>query len=162
MLFRSKTGTITQPGMAVQELVPLDEEEYPVERVEQAVSALYAALDADNETGKAMRARFDRKVGWPCSAKVPFTSANKYSAAVFPGQGAFVAGAPEFVMGERYADLKDMVEPYSAKGYRVLLLAEYDGTPTGDAPLDGRRIRPMALALLANQIRPEAPDTFAY
>ncbi|MCI8651860.1 MAG: cation-translocating P-type ATPase [Oscillospiraceae bacterium] len=157
-----KTGTITQPGMAVQELVPLDEEEYPVERVEQAVSALYAALDADNETGKAMRARFDRKVGWACSVKVPFTSANKYSAAVFPGQGSFVAGAPEFVMGERYADLKDMVEPYSAKGYRVLLLAEYDGTPTGDAPLDGRRIRPMALALLANQIRPEAPDTFAY
>ena len=34
-----KTGTITQPEMAVQELVLLDEEEYPRDRVEQAASA---------------------------------------------------------------------------------------------------------------------------
>lgn len=157
-----KTGTITEPGMEVQELVLLDEEEYPEDQVEEAVSALYAALGGDNETGKAMRARFDRKVNWACSSKVPFSSAYKYSAAVFSGQGAFVAGAPEFVMGDRYADLKEMVEPYSAKGYRVLLLAQYDGTPDGKSALDGRRVRPMALALLSNRIRPEAPDTFAY
>ena len=35
-----KTGTITQPEMEVQELVLLDEEEYPQEKVEEAVSAL--------------------------------------------------------------------------------------------------------------------------
>ena len=157
-----KTGTITQPEMEVQELVLLDEEEYPQEKVEEAVSALYAALGGDNETGKAMCARFGKKVSWACSAKVPFSSAYKYSAAVFSGKGAFVAGAPEFVMGERYADLKEMVEPYSAKGYRVLLLAQYDGTPDGKSALDGRKVRPMALALLSNRIRPEAPDTFAY
>ena len=157
-----KTGTITQPGMEVRDLVLLDEEEYPRDRVEQAASALYAALGGDNETGRAMCARFSEKVAWACSAKVPFSSAHKYSAAVFSGRGAFVAGAPEFVMGERYADLKEMVEPYSAKGYRVLLLAQYDGTPDGKTPLDGRRVRPMALALLTNPIRPEAPDTFAY
>ena len=133
-----------------------------MERVEEAVSALYQALGADNDTGRAMAERFQKKVGWKPSATVPFTSANKYSAAVFPGQGAFVAGAPEFVMGERYEDLKEMVEPYSAKGYRVLLLAEYDGTPDGKGPLDGRRVRPMALALISNRIRPEAPETFAY
>jgi len=66
------------------------------------------------------------------------------------------------VMGERFIDLKEMTEPYSAKGYRVLLLAGYGGTPDGKGPLDGRRVRPMALALLANPIRPEAPDTFAF
>lgn len=157
-----KTGTITEPGMEVRELVLLDEEEYPQERVEQAVSALYGALGGDNETGKAMQARFDQRVSWSCASKVPFSSAYKYSAAVFSGKGAFVAGAPEFVMGERYADLKEMVEPYSAKGYRVLLLAQYDGTPDGKSTLDGRRVRPMALALLSNRIRPEAPETFDY
>ncbi|MEL4860972.1 HAD-IC family P-type ATPase [Pseudoflavonifractor phocaeensis] len=157
-----KTGTITEQKMTVREVVPLDEERYPMERVEEAVSALYQALGADNDTGRAMAERFQKKVGWKPSATVPFTSANKYSAAVFPGQGAFVAGAPEFVMGERYEDLKEMVEPYSAKGYRVLLLAEYDGVPDGKGPLDGRRVRPMALALISNRIRPEAPETFAY
>ena len=157
-----KTGTITEPEMEVRKLVLLDEEEYPGEMVEQTVSALFAALGEDNETGKAMRARFGQKVSWSCTAKVPFSSAYKYSAAVFSGQGAFVAGAPEFVMGDRYADLKEMVDPYSAKGYRVLLLAKYDGTPDGKSPLDGRKVRPMALALLSNRIRPQAPDTFAY
>jgi cation-transporting ATPase E len=44
----------------------------------------------------------------------------------------------------------------------VLLLAEYDGIPDGKAPLNGRKVKPMALALLSNSIREEAPATFAY
>lgn len=157
-----KTGTITEPEMEVRDLVLLDEEEFPLEQVDRAVGALFAALGADNETGRAMLARFDQRPGWECSVKVPFSSAHKYSAAVFPGHGAFVAGAPEFVMGDRYSDLKEMVEPHSSKGYRVLLLALYDGLTDGKSPLDGRKVRPMALALLSNRIRPEAPETFAY
>ncbi len=157
-----KTGTITQPGMTVRELVPLDEEAYSIEAVEEALAALYQALGADNDTGRAMAERFDKAPDWKASSVVPFTSANKYSAAVFPGHGAFVSGAPEFVMGPWYQDLKEMVEPYSAKGYRVLLIAGYDGVPDGETPLDGKKVRPMALALLANPIRSEAPETFAY
>ncbi len=157
-----KTGTITEPKMTVMDLVPLDEEKYPLEGVEAAVGAVYQALGADNDTGRAMAERFSAPAGWTVSATVPFTSANKYSAAVFSGRGAYVVGAPEFVMGTHYQDLKDMVKPYSEKGYRVLLVAQYDGIPDGKAPLDGGRIQPMALVLLANQIRPEAPDTFAF
>ncbi len=157
-----KTGTITEPQMAVMEVELLDEEEYPAQTVEDVLSAFYLALGADNDTGRAMAERFQANVNWKAGATVPFTSANKYSAAVFPGKGSFVVGAPEFVMGERYQDLKDMVEPYSAKGYRVLLVAGYDGTPDGKAALDGRRVKPMALVMLANQIRKEAPDTFRF
>jgi len=157
-----KTGTITEQKMTVRELVPLDEEKYPIEAVEEAVSALYAALGADNDTGRAMAERFQKTPGWTAEAVAPFTSANKYSAAAFAGHGTFVAGAPEFVMGPYYQDLKEMVEPYSAKGYRVLLIAEYDGQVDGKGALDGRRVRPMALALLANRIRSEAPETFAF
>lgn len=156
-----KTGTITEQKMTVRELVPLDEEKYPIELMEQAVGNLYGALGADNDTGRAMAQRF-APTGWTASATVPFTSANKYAAATFPGQGTFVAGAPEFVMGQWYEDLREAVEPYSAKGYRVLLIAQYDGQPDPDAPLDGRRVMPMALALLANGIRAEAPETFAF
>ena len=156
-----KTGTITEPQMAVRELVPLDEEKYPIEAVEEAVGNLYAALGGDNDTGRAMAQRF-APTGWTASATLPFTSANKYAAAAFPDRGTFVAGAPEFVMGAWYEDLREAVEPYSAKGYRVLLIAQYDGAPDPDAPLDGRRVMPMALALLANKIRPEAPETFSF
>lgn len=157
-----KTGTITEQKMTVRELVPLDEEKYPTEQVEEALGALYAALGDQNDTGRAMAERFPAPAGWTAQTVVPFTSANKYSAASFPGKGTFVAGAPEFVMGERYEDLREAVEPYSAKGYRVLLVAQYDGEVDGKAPLDGRRVMPMALALLANRIRPEAPETFSF
>ncbi len=157
-----KTGTITEPQMAVREVVPLDEEVYPPGAVEEAFSAFYQALGADNDTGRAMAEHFALPVKWQASDTVPFTSQNKYSAALFPGHGAFVAGAPEFVMGERYADLREMVEPYQTRGYRVLLLAEYDGDFDGRTPLEGRKVKPMALALLSNRIREEAPETFAY
>lgn len=157
-----KTGTITQQKMTVREVISLDEEKYPADRVDETASALYRALGADNDTGRAMAERFSSPVTWSASSTVPFTSANKYSAALFPNHGAFVAGAPEFVMGERYENLRETVEPYLSKGYRVLLLAEYEGVPDGKRPLDGRLVHPMALVLLANRIRPEAPETFAY
>ena len=38
-----KTGTITEPGMAVAGLVPLDEEVFPVRTVEATLNAFYAA-----------------------------------------------------------------------------------------------------------------------
>ncbi len=156
-----KTGTITEQKMTVRELVPLDEEKYPIELVEEAVGNLYGALGGDNDTGRAMAERF-ASTGWAASATVPFTSANKYSAATFPDRGTFVAGAPEFVMGQWYENLRETAEPYSAKGYRVLLIAQYDGQPDPSAPLEGKRVMPMALALLANKIRPEAPETFNF
>lgn len=157
-----KTGTITEPAMAVREVVPLDEEEYPLGQVREAASALCKAIKADNDTGRALAEHFALPVSWRASSTVPFTSQSKYQAAAFEGHGAVIAGAPEFVMGERYSDLKEMAEPYSAKGYRVLLIAGYDGVPDGKTPLDGRKVKPMALALLANKIREEAPHTFAF
>ena len=64
-------------------------------------------------------------------------------------------------MGNRYADLKEAVDPWSEKGYRVLLVAEYGGVPDQKG-LDPRRVSPMALVALSNRIRPAAPKTFRY
>ncbi|KAB4602329.1 HAD-IC family P-type ATPase, partial [Bacteroides thetaiotaomicron] len=85
-----KTGTITEP--------------------------VSAAADADNDTARAMAARFREKSVWKADKVVPFTSATKWSAVSFVGHGSYVVGAPEFVMGQRYADLKDIAEEYSAQG----------------------------------------------
>ena len=156
-----KTGTITQPEMSVQEVVCLDEEEYPSAKVEEILNAYYQVMDADNDTARAMAERFDKPSVWQAERTVPFTSANKWSAVVFRGHGSYVVGAPEFILGEEYKLIQPMVAPYQAQGCRVLLLAKCDTPPTGEGGLSGL-IDPVALAVLSNPIRPEAPDTFRY
>ena len=156
-----KTGTITQPEMSVQEVVCLDEEEYPSAKVEEILNAYYQVMDADNDTARAMAERFDKPSVWQVERTVPFTSANKWSAVMFRGHGSYVVGAPEFILGEEYKLIQPMVAPYQAQGCRVLLLAKCDTPPTGEGGLSGL-IDPVALAVLSNPIRPEAPDTFRY
>ncbi|MGN8897771.1 HAD-IC family P-type ATPase [Flavonifractor sp. HCP28S3_F3] len=157
-----KTGTITEPQMEVGEVVYLDEEKYAETVVTETLNAFYKVMEADNDTGRAMQKKFHGNSAWHASQTIPFTSAAKWSAAVFPGHGSYVVGAPEFIMGQRYSDLKEQVEPWSAKGYRVLLVAEYDGVPDQQRGLDPRRVSPMALTMLANRVRPAAPKTFRY
>ena len=71
-----------------------------------------------------------------------------------------MVGAPEFILGEEYKLIQPMVAPYQAQGCRVLLLARCETPPTAEG-LSGL-IDPVALAVLANPVRPEAPDTFRY
>jgi cation-transporting ATPase E len=53
------------------------------------------------------------------------------------------------------------VSQWSSRGYRVLLLAAYDGTPEPEN-LEKEKVTPLALIPMTNRIRPEAPDTFRY
>ena len=156
-----KTGTITQPEMAVREVVPLDEDRYSAARVEEIFNAYYRAIDADNDTARAMAERFGKSSIWQVERTVPFTSAHKWSAVVFKSYGAYVVGAPEFIMGKRYADLEHMVAPYQQEGCRVLLLAKCANAPTMEGGLTGA-VEPVALAVINNPIREEAQKTFQY
>ena len=129
-----KTGTITEPHMEVGEVVYLDQEKYAETEVTETLNAFYKVMEADNDTGRAMQKKFHGTSAWHAAQTIPFTSAAKWSAAVFPGHGSFVVGAPEFIMGQRYADLKEQVDPWSAKGYRVLLAG---GVRRGARPAAG-------------------------
>ena len=64
--------------------------------------------------------------------------------------------------GPRYAELAPRVEPWLAKGYRVLLLAACPELPDPKAGLDPRSLTFAALVPVSNRIRPEAPRTFRY
>ena len=90
-----KTGTITEPHMEVGEVVYLDEEKYAETVVTETLNAFYQSMEADNDTARAMAQKFHGKSLWHAAQTIPFTSATKWSAAVFPGHGAFVVGAPE-------------------------------------------------------------------
>ena len=153
-----KTGTITEAKMEVDNVIPLTED--PPERLETILSAIYSDQEPENDTGRAMAEMFANGTDWVCTKRIPFNSQTKWSAAVFRGQGAFIVGAPEFTMGHRYPELKDTVEQWSSQGFRVLLIAAYSADPGNY--LDRSKLRPLALILLTNRIRPEAPETFAY
>ena len=154
-----KTGTITEPKMEVENLVPLTSQ--PPERLEAVLNAFYHGQEPENDTGKAMRELFGAESDWVCTRRIPFTSETKWSAALFRDQGAFLVGAPEFIMGGRYPELKEDVEDWSSRGYRVLLVAQYEGDPRPGGLIPERLI-PLALVQLTNRVRPEAPATFAY
>ena len=154
-----KTGTITEPVMEVENIVPLTED--PPETLEAILTAMYAGQEPENDTGRALAELFHGESNWKCRKRIPFTSQAKWSGAVFDEQGAFLIGAPEFILGRRYEELRETAEPWQATGYRVLLAAAYDGDPVPGA-LNVDEIRPLALILLTNRIRPEAPDTFRY
>jgi len=94
---------------------------------------------------------------------VPFSSSRKGSAMTFAGQGSWVLGAPETVLTTAYAgDLRAQVEGQAAEGRRVLVLAKatVDMPDAVDAVLPD--VTPMALVMLEDVVRADAPETLAY
>ena len=154
-----KTGTITEPRMEVENVIPLTDD--PPEWLEEVLGAMYTDDSEENDTGRAMAEVFGGITSWTMKKRIPFTSAAKWGGAVFEEHGAFLAGAPEFILGKRYAEVAETVEQWAAQGCRVLLIAGYDGDPAPGALVD-EKVRPLALVLLTNRIRQEAPETFAY
>lgn len=154
-----KTGTITENGMEVEHILPLTQD--TPERLERILTAFYTGPDPENHTAKAMQEMFGGESDWVCTYEIPFSSQLKWSAKVFQGQGAFVVGAPETMLGNRYILVQEEAEQWLSTGHRVLLAAGYDGEPRAEG-LIPERLRPLALISLTNRIRPEAADTFAY
>ncbi len=154
-----KTGTITEPAMEVDNIVPLsgDSPEY----LEQVLTALYGPREPDNDTARAIHQLFNGPTGWVCTRYFPFNSKTKWSGGIFQDVGAFLVGAPEFIMGSRFEELKETANQWSAKGYRVLLVARYEGEPRPGA-LEAQKVTPLALVLLTNRLRDKARETFTY
>lgn len=157
VLCLDKTGTITAPEMDAESLIPLSD--IPIAALEAALGALFGE-DADNETARALAARFPNRENWVCLHRTAFTSETKWCGAVFEGRGAFLVGAPEVILGSRYEMIRKQTERLLHAGYRVLLLAQYDGQP--DKQIDTDLAQPLALLTLTNRLRPGAKETFAY
>ena len=154
-----KTGTITEPKMEVEQVIPLGR--HDPQELEDMLSAFYDNTEPENDTAQAMTEMFSHNVGWNCTRRVPFSSQTKWSAAEFTRQGTVIVGAPEFVMGDRFDEVEEDVEEWSSLGYRVLLVAQYAGYPES-WKLNESLLTPVALVTLTNRVRPEAPDTFKF
>ena len=154
-----KTGTITSPQMQVREVLALAPERWSQRQAAEVLGAFYHALEPDNDTARAIAGKFTQNPGWRCGSSVPFSSASKWSAVTFEEQGTFVLGAPEYVLGGDAEALRPRIQGYAEEGCRVLVLARCEGAEEGR--LSGRP-EPIALLVLENPVRPNAPGVFAY
>ena len=152
-----KTGTITEPGMQVSGVIGLHPACSP-DQIETILSAFYGAMDRDNATAEALAERFCQAVPWQARCAIPFSSQTKWSGVTFAEQGSFVVGAPDILLPPGHPVLAQ-AEARQRQGERVLLLAHTDAPLTRQKP---EKALPLALVLLANRIRPEAPETFHY
>jgi cation-transporting ATPase E len=156
-----KTGTITAGTLELAEVCPFDDHDKA--SVGAALAAL-AQLDPDpNATSRALQNAFTDKTTWEATGRVPFSSARKWSAMTFADQGSWVLGAPENVLASNYqGDVRTDVERYAQDGQRVLLLATADGTFSDGADASLPPVTPVALVLLEDVVRPDAPETLKY
>lgn len=155
-----KTGTITENTMKVQDVIETDEYDgRTMEPLSMLIGDFAAAMTPDNITMAAIKEYFKQGTGKRAVSKTGFSSSSKYSSVTF-SDGAYVLGAPEFVLKEDYAERADTITELASDGTRVLVFGTYDGIPDGK-PL-ARPVAPLGYILLANPIREAAKETFQY
>jgi cation-transporting ATPase E len=152
-----KTGTLTEGDVEFDSVEPLSDMD---------PAPALGALGADpsrNTTLAAVASAFPPPTeSWVTTATTAFSSARKWSAASFDGRGSWVIGAPEIVLGGMAPDdpARARADEMAAGGRRVLLLARSE-TPLRDEQLPDA-LTPVCLVLLAEKVRPDAPDTLRY
>lgn len=155
-----KTGTITENTMKVQDVIETDEYDgRTMEPLSMLIGDFAAAMTPDNITMAAIKEYFKQGTGKRAVSKTGFSSSSKYSSVTF-SDGAYVLGAPEFVLKEDYAERADTITELASDGTRVLVFGTYDGVLDGK-PL-ARPVTPLGYILLANPIREAAKETFQY
>ena len=180
-----KTGTITEGTMCVERVEPYvstgrvetavteseSAESTEAEAQVQTDSAFMEEIDVimgnmmyvlkdQNATIDALRKRFPAKQDMTPEHVIPFSSDRKYSGAVFEEKGTYLMGAAQFLFPEDNEELTEKCQAYAEEGLRVLVLAHSSQNAEGTELPEG--LEPLALMLLTDVIREEAPDTLAF
>nr|WP_295282970.1 cation-translocating P-type ATPase [uncultured Blautia sp.] len=185
-----KTGTITEGTMCVERVEPyentvetVNETETSEETDKSADAAgksveetetdsafrnkissimcnMMCVLKDQNATIDALRKQFPAKQDMTLKHVIPFSSDRKYSGAVFEENGTYLMGAAQFLFPEDNQELTARCQKYAEEGLRVLVLAHSEQMTEGTELPEG--LKPLALMLLTDVIREEAPDTLAF
>lgn len=137
-----------------------EDSEESQEEIRHIMGNLLHVLKDKNATAEALNHYFTKKNDLKVSHVIPFSSDRKYSGAVFEGEGTYLMGAAQFLFPEGNQPLLDACAVYGAQGLRVLVLASGKEESTGtELPKD---LEPLALFLLTDVIREDAPETLAF
>lgn len=159
-----KTGTLTEGGMDVTELRVLgDGDEAYLRKV---LGELGSADPRPNASLQAVIDAYPDTTEWRLTDTLPFSSARKYSGATFeeePGGRpvTWLLGAPDVLLAPGDPALAETVR-MNEQGLRVLLLARARDGVDVDAPEAAEGVRPVALVVLEQRLRPDAADTLRY
>ena len=154
-----KTGTLTEPGMQVQEVIPLGTLE--IAEIQAALGAVAASQPNANPTLAAIQARYPNP-DWQVSYSVPFSSSRKWSSATFSDQSSWVLGAPEMVAPNN-SQMLERANSSAASGARVLVLAKLaKGSPRVTSEEKLGEVECAALVVISQTLRPDAAETVAY
>lgn len=168
-----KTGTITEAGMEVKELLisrinpngamALDELERLLAEYVTAIPDANITMEAIREyppVSEKSRMAGERSV----LSTMPFSSARKYSTVSYADGSRFVLGAPEIVLQWQQAFVSQEIYPYLKKGYRVLAFGKCSGRKGEAEPAEGlpETVEPLGYVILTNPIRQNAKETFSY
>jgi cation-transporting P-type ATPase E len=157
-----KTGTLTTGRLTVAELLPVRGGDG--DAVAVALGSMARSVGAPNLTSTAIAAHLPGEAV-PSSEEVPFSSSLRWSA-LRTDDATWVLGAPEALVAHLHGpDLTADVRSRTAQGLRVLVFAR---AADPSAPLrgpDGRPalpdLEPLAVVALADELRPDIPDTIA-
>ncbi|AJT65034.1 putative cation-transporting ATPase E [Streptomyces lydicus] len=158
-----KTGTLTEGGMDVRELRLRNGA--GTSYVQGVLAALGAADPRPNASLQAIIDAYPAHTegAWRCTAALPFSSARKYSGARLTAPDGdhttWLLGAPDVLLPPDDATLTE-IDDLNAQGLRVLLLAATD-RPLDDPDITSS-VRPTALIVLEQRLRPDASDTLRY
>ncbi|GAA3505692.1 HAD-IC family P-type ATPase [Streptomyces prasinosporus] len=158
-----KTGTLTEGGMDVTELRVLgDGDETYLRKV---LGELGSADPRPNASLQAIIDACPDTTEWRLTDTLPFSSARKYSGATFDeGAGepvTWLLGAPDVLLDDGDPALAETGR-MNEQGLRVLLLARVRDGVDVDDPEAARGVRPAALVVLEQRLRPDAADTLRY
>jgi cation-transporting ATPase E len=157
VLCLDKTGTLTEAGLGVVDLVPVPG--VPRDAARDALGRFAATSPVANPTLAAINREFPAEVGRAAN-HVPFSSRWRWSGLRVDGT-SYVLGAPElFPLG----DLACRAAAEAHEGRRVVAFAETSGDLASVEPVDGPpgQLRLLALVVLSERLRPEARNTVSF
>ena len=160
VLCLDKTGTITDGSMSVKGFEEIKNDSGLT--IKQIIALMLGSLNDNNMTSIALEKEFGKAKRANPEFVVPFSSARKFSAVTLDKYGTFFLGAPEFILKKEYDSIKDSVDKYARKGYRVLLIAHNKEYLRSQDDVNKLKPESLALILIEDTIRPDAIETIEY
>ena len=158
ILCLDKTGTITDGTMNVVEYENYNGSNK--QKIEKVMKTILQHQKSMNATSVALVGHFGKDTDSKVKEVVEFSSERKYSATTFKNGKTYFLGAPTFIKCPISAEQKAYMTLNMEKGYRVIALAEANGSYNEkNAGKDGKII---AIFVLEDHIRKDAVETIEW